>query len=270
MGTAQTETIGRPPPIARIPLLLQKAELLKAHLWQIKPGQTAVTVTNYFDSELSSIDLSLDLQKTPQETMEAWFHQVQKRQKALPHIEARLKETTELLDHLSLQKILLEKIETEAYFINWQQALPSSLQIETRTTKAKRQEITSAPLERISSDGIRIAAGRNSIQNDHLTFRMARGNHWWFHAQGVAGSHVVAFSPLDPLPQKTLEEAAQLAVYYSKSRTSGKANVDYTRCKYIRKVKGAGPGKVWITQNKTIFVEWNEETLRRLLNSREA
>ncbi len=109
-------------------------------------------------------------------------------------------------------------------------------------------------------------AGRNKHQNAHVTFSIGRGNDWWFHAQGVPGSHVIVKYPKTPLPQKTLQEAAQLAAYYCKVRANRKIEIDYTQRKYVRKIKGGEPGQVIYSQNKTILVDLDDELLQKLLD----
>ena len=86
--------------------------------------------------------------------------------------------------------------------------------------------------------------GKNNLQNEELTFQFANGGDWWFHAKGIPGSHVVVKSGGDELPDRTFEEAARLAAYYSKNRTSEKVEIDYIQKKNIKKVAGAAPGFV--------------------------
>lgn len=73
------------------------------------------------------------------------------------------------------------------------------------------------------------------MQNDELTFRFASGNDWWFHAKGLPGSHVIVKTNGDTLPDRTFEEAAKLAAYYSRARGQEKAEIDYTEKKNVKK-----------------------------------
>jgi predicted ribosome quality control (RQC) complex YloA/Tae2 family protein len=111
-----------------------------------------------------------------------------------------------------------------------------------------------------------VRVGRGSKDNDQLTFRHASPEDVWLHARSVPGSHVVLrWSGEGAPPARDLEEAATLAALYSKARSSGTVAVDWTRRKYVRKPRGAPPGRVSILQAKTIFVEPDpalEERLR--------
>ena len=87
--------------------------------------------------------------------------------------------------------------------------------------------------------------GKNNFQNDELTFKFATGNDWWFHAKQIPGSHVVVkMGSARELPDRTFEEAARLAAYYSKGRGQEKVEIDYIQKKSVKKVAGAAPGFV--------------------------
>ena len=81
--------------------------------------------------------------------------------------------------------------------------------------------------------------GKNNFQNEELTFKVAAGNDWWFHAKGCPGSHVIVKTNGEELPDRTFEEAARLAAYYSKNRGAEKAEIDYIERKFVKKVAGA-------------------------------
>ena len=122
-------------------------------------------------------------------------------------------------------------------------------------------------MRRISADGFTIIVGRSGEENDRVTFRLGKGRDWWFHAQGIPGSHVIVTNPTGlALPPGTLREAAWLAAYYSKGRGRGRVDVDYTQRKHVRKLKGAPPGTVTIAHNKTILIDLKEDEAGAVLN----
>jgi predicted ribosome quality control (RQC) complex YloA/Tae2 family protein len=108
-----------------------------------------------------------------------------------------------------------------------------------------------------SSGGLEIRVGRSSRANDQLTFGYSSPNDVWLHARSVPGSHVILRwrDPEGAPPARDLEEAARLAAYYSKARSSGIVPVDWTRRKHVRKPRGAAPGSVLTQRVKTLFVE---------------
>jgi predicted ribosome quality control (RQC) complex YloA/Tae2 family protein len=107
--------------------------------------------------------------------------------------------------------------------------------------------------------------GRTREDNDRLTFRHASLGDVWLHARSVPGSHVVLrWSDEGAPPARDLEEAATLAAWHSKARSSGTVAVDWTRRRYVRKPRGAPPGRVSILQAKTVFVSPDAELEERL------
>ena len=96
--------------------------------------------------------------------------------------------------------------------------------------------------------------GKNNFQNDELTFQLADGGDWWFHAKNIAGSHVIVKASGNELPDKTFEEAARLAAYYSSARGSDKVEIDYTLKKNIKKPSGGKPGFVIYHTNYSMIV----------------
>jgi predicted ribosome quality control (RQC) complex YloA/Tae2 family protein len=117
----------------------------------------------------------------------------------------------------------------------------------------------------VSEDGLAILVGRNNAANDELTLHIARPDDLWLHVEGYGGSHVVVRREgRAEVPRRTLVEAAQLAAYYSQARGQRKVPVHYTLRKHVRKPKGAKPGLVTITHEKTIFATADPEVVRRL------
>ena len=119
--------------------------------------------------------------------------------------------------------------------------------------KGQKAQTKSKPFHYISSDGFDIFVGKNNYQNDELTFKMATGNDWWFHAKKMAGSHVVVKTPDGELPDRTFEEAGRLAAYYSKGRTAPKVEIDYIQKKHVKKPGGAKPGFVVYYTNYSLM-----------------
>ena len=111
-----------------------------------------------------------------------------------------------------------------------------------------------APLRRESSDGMALLVGKNSRQNEEVTFHQASANDTWLHARGVPGAHVIIRNGGRPVSETTLREAAALAAYYSQSRSAGSVAVDYTEQRYVRHMKGGGPGMVIYEREHTLHV----------------
>jgi predicted ribosome quality control (RQC) complex YloA/Tae2 family protein len=99
-----------------------------------------------------------------------------------------------------------------------------------------------------------LLVGKNSRQNEEVTFHQASANDTWLHARGVPGAHVIIRNGGRPVSEATLREAAALAAYYSQSRAAGSVPVDYTEQRYVRHMKGGGPGMVTYEREHTLHV----------------
>jgi predicted ribosome quality control (RQC) complex YloA/Tae2 family protein len=103
--------------------------------------------------------------------------------------------------------------------------------------------------------GHTILVGRNNIQNDRLTFKIADPTDWWFHTQKIPGSHVILRpKPGIPVDDESLNYACQLAAYFSKAKNSTKIPVDYAQRKYVKKPPAAKPGFVIYDFFKTAII----------------
>jgi predicted ribosome quality control (RQC) complex YloA/Tae2 family protein len=99
-----------------------------------------------------------------------------------------------------------------------------------------------------------LLVGKNSRQNEEVTFHQASANDTWLHARGVPGAHVIIRNGGRTVSDATLREAAALAAYYSQARESGAVEVDYTEQRYVRHMKGGGPGMVIYERERTLRV----------------
>ena len=111
------------------------------------------------------------------------------------------------------------------------------------------------PLYVQSREGFTLLVGKNSRQNEDVTFHQATANDMWLHARGVAGAHVIIEAAGREIPRSTIEQAASLAAYYSEARGSTSAPVDYTLQRHVRHMKGGGPGMVIYERERTIYAE---------------
>jgi len=130
-----------------------------------------------------------------------------------------------------------------------------------RSARGRRAE-AHMPSRYTARSGHEIYVGRNNLQNDHLTLKLARDHDLWFHAKDVHGSHVVLRRrPGEDVPEETVRAAALLAAYYSRARMSSNVAVDCTEAKNVRKPRGARPGMVIYDRHKTIWVTPSREEI---------
>jgi predicted ribosome quality control (RQC) complex YloA/Tae2 family protein len=225
-------------------------EWILAYAHTIGPGQNEL-VAEAADGEVLIIPLEPGLSAV--DNAQACFARYRKAQRATEGGPARLKEVTLALLDLDQLETDLELAANRPEVEDVRAAL-----VEAGYLKPKRRPISrttrSQPLSLTSADGFPILVGRNSRQNDEVTFRRAKGDDWWFHAHGAPGSHVVVLAAGKELPAATIRQAAELAAFFSRLRDEAEVVVDYTLRRRVRRLPGAAPGLVTYSQARTIRV----------------
>ena len=227
-------------------------ELLTAYGYGLDPGTKVLTTMNYYTNE--EISIPLDPSITPMENAKKYFEKYNKLKRTYDALNTQIKETGDELIHLESIKTALDIATDEDDLTALKHELTEYGYIKRKFTsgakkmekkaKAKKTNVKSKPFHYISSDGYHIYVGKNNYQNEDLTFNFADGGDWWFHAKKIAGSHVIVKADGKELPDKTFEEAARLAAYYSGGRDAEKVEIDYTLKKNVKKPSGGKPGFV--------------------------
>ena len=227
----------------------QWGEWILAYAHAIAPRQTELVVET---GEGETLTIPLDADKSAVENAQACFARYRKAQRAAAGGPARLEEVALALADLEQLETDLQLAASRPEIEEVRVALVEAGHMRPRGRRAKRPP--SQPLSLTSADGLPILAGRNSRQNDEVTFRRAGSDDWWFHARGVPGAHVIVRAGEGELPPATLRQAAELAAYFSRLRDEASVSVDYTRRRYVRRIRGAAPGLVTYTREKSIRV----------------
>ena len=244
-------------------------ELLTANIYQLEKGLNEATLENYQDGA-KLITIPLDPRKTPVENAQHYFKQYNKAKNTKIALASQIKQAQEIRDYLegvisdleqsndlsSLNEINQELMEQG--FVK----MPLSIKKTAKKSKLKQKPQL---LEALSSDGMQIFVGKNNMQNDYLTLKIAQEHDIWLHTKDIHGAHVIIRTEGRETSQSTLLEAANLAAYFSKGRISGNVPVDYTKRKHVSKPNGARPGMVIYTHQKTIVSTPDETLVERLL-----
>ena len=218
-------------------------ELLNTYGYELTGGEKSFTCLNYYTSE--EITIPLDPQLTARENAQKHFDKYNKLKRTYEALSRLTQETRREIDHLESISSSLDIAQTESDLVQIKEELMEYGYVKKRRAGDKAPRITSRPFHYISSDGYHIYVGKNNYQNEELTFKLANGNDWWFHAKGIPGSHVILkVQGQEEVPDRAFEEAGALAAYYSKGRDNDKVEVDYIQKKHIKKPAASAPGFV--------------------------
>lgn len=228
-------------------------DLLNTYGYSLKSGESSFTTENFYDNN-NEITIPLDKNKSAKENAKKYYDKYAKLSRTTKALSEEILKTKSDIEHLQSIQTALEVSSDDESLSQIRQELVDFGYIKKHSS-SKKQKITSHPYHYISSDGYDIYVGKNNYQNEELTFKVATGNDWWFHAKGIPGSHVILKSNNEEeLPDRAYEEAASLAAFYSKAKDADKVEVDYIQKKNIKKVAGAAPGFVIYHSNWSMVV----------------
>jgi len=262
----------------------QKGELLKSVVHTIQPGAEAVRATDYRTGE--AVEIQLDPKLSPAANLESYFARYQKESRGVRMIEQQLEELETVRAQLEAIRLKLERA-AQGEMPNLEalrelaslpgirrlieRASPRKRPAVSREKTARKQEIPArlVPKRYRTQDGLEIWVGRSDEGNDFLTTRLARGNDLFFHLEGYPGSHVILRTEGRPdPPPKSLLDACELAVHFSRMKSAGNADVHVSPVKNVKKPKGAKPGLVYVRSGRTIHLRRDPKRLQNILSSR--
>ena len=218
-------------------------ELLTSYSFNVEDGAKSFTTTNFYTGD--EITIPLDEHKSAIENANKYFDKYNKLKRTKAALDEIIKETKESIDYLENISTYIDLATSEDDLTAIREELITSRYI-NKHVKDKRAKIKSKPLHYISSDGYDIYVGKNNLQNEEVTFKIANTNDWWFHAKNMPGSHVIVKLQNDnkEMPDRVFEEAGAIAAFYSKAKGQSSVEIDYTKRKHLKKVAASKPGFV--------------------------
>jgi predicted ribosome quality control (RQC) complex YloA/Tae2 family protein len=238
--------------------LKEIGDIIMGSIQDIAKGDKWLSAEDFYNDN-QKIEIELDPRLSAQENAAAYYEKY-KKEKGL------LERTRENIDYLrsSLESLLAKKAIVGP---------DAALHILRDTVRALRKKVVQETSKSgftgltFSVSGYDILVGRSAAENDTLLRRFVRGNDYWFHCRDYPGAYVFVKAVRDKtLPLEIMLDAANIALFYSKAKQSGKGDIYYTRAKYLRRVKDGKKGLVIPTQEKNLSISLDEERMSRLKN----
>lgn len=240
----------------------QKGELLTTFLHQVPNDQDQVILDNYYTN--LPITIALDKALTPNQNAQRYFKRYQKLKEAVKYLTDLIEETKATILYLESVETVLNQAGLEEIAEIREELIQTGFIRRRQREKIQKRK---KPEQYLASDGKTIIyVGRNNLQNEELTFKMARKEELWFHAKDIPGSHVVISGNLDP-SDEVKTDAAELAAYFSQGRLSNLVQVDMIEVKKLNKPTGGKPGFVTYTGQKTLRVTPDPEKITSMKKS---
>ncbi|MCL2718318.1 MAG: NFACT family protein [Lachnospiraceae bacterium] len=226
-------------------------ELLNTYGYGCEPGAKSLEALDYYSNEM--ITIPLDPLLSAGENAKKYFDKYNKMKRTADALATLTAEVKDEIIHLESIATSLDIALQEEDLVEIKEEMIAGGYIR-RKNQGKREKSKSRPFHYLSSDGFHMYVGKNNFQNEDITFKLADGGDWWFHAKGIPGSHVIIKTEGKELPDRAYEEAAALAAYYSKGRDQEKVEIDYTERKNIKKPNAAKPGFVVYYTNYSMVI----------------
>lgn len=232
--------------------LRQSGELILAYQYGLQAGQKELRAQ--YELDAPELVIALDPALTPLENAQKYFDKYNRAKRALDDVPGLIRQTENELQYMKQLETDLDLATNWPEIDEVQQTLQAKGYWRGKVTKRIAGGGKSAPLRIVTKDGFVIWVGRNSRQNEIVTFEKGSPTDIWLHARGVPGAHVIVKSDGRAVPDSVIEQAAGLAAYYSASRGESRAPVDVTERRHVRKIKGAAVGMVTYRNETTRMV----------------
>ena len=233
--------------------LRQLGDILTANIHRIQKGATSVTVEDFYDENMSQIEVAISPILSPQQNAAKFYKDYTRMKNAEKELGKQLSIGEQELQYLESVLEELNRADTDAELEEIKQELQNGGYLRAESGKKKMKAAKVAPMRFESTDGYPIYVGRNNRQNDELTFKLARKDDIWLHASKVHGSHVIISCGGTTPPDDTITQAAQLAAYYSETKGGQNIPVDVTPVKMVKKTPSGKPGMVIYHSHRTVI-----------------
>ena len=227
-------------------------ELLTANMHLAKAGEKSVEVLNYYDG--STVKIPLDERFTPAKNAQQYFKRYGKSKTAVKEKQVQLAENDADIAYLESVLTYLTNTDKVEEIEALRGELAETGYVRKRKTAFKEKKYKAQPYQYTLCDGSQVLVGRNNRENDLLTLKTASKSDLWLHTKDIPGSHVIVKTDGRELSEQALFEAAAIAAYHSKGRTSENVPVDYVPVRFVKKPSGTKPGMVIFTNNRTLWV----------------
>ncbi len=245
-------------------------DLITSNMYQLSRGQTSAELIDYesWNEETEDFErciIELDERLSPAANAQKYYKKYNKLKNAKVELTKQIEIGRRELEYVYSVFDALSKAENTADLSEIREELyRSGYASRMKGYAAPKKQHAPTVAEFRTTNGYRVLCGKNNLQNEYITHKLADKLDYWFHAKNTAGSHVLMITDGDEPPAEDFTDACEIAAYYSKNRGGVSVAVDYLFAKGVKKVVGAKPGFVIYHSNWTAYVTPDEEKIRSM------
>ena len=235
----------------------EQGDILAANIYNVKKGMTNLKTYDFYNN--CDIEIPLDIRYTPSENLDKIYKKYNKLKKGLEANKRRTLEVTSELDYFNSLKLFVKNSSNidNLKLIYEELILEKIIKVKDnlfgkKSNKKNKKVGKILYYGEIVFDNVKILYGRNNLENDNLTFKIADKEDIWLHSKNIPGAHVIIKVENVTITDEILKKAAEVAAYYTSANAGEKILIDYTKKKYVKKPRGAKPGFVIYENEKGI------------------
>lgn len=242
-------------------------DLITANIYRLSRGDRVAVLEDYEsvreDGGLDTVTIELDSRLSPSANAQRYYKKYTKSKNAQIELSRQIALGEAELEYLDTVFEALNRAETPADLTEIRDELYRSGYASRMKAYAAHKPHHPTVMRFVTPDGMTVLCGKNNLQNEYVTYRLAEKQDYWFHAKQTPGSHVVLVTEGREPTDSDFTVAAEIAAYYSKAEGANIA-VDYTLAKHVKKPAGAKPGFVIYHTNWTAYVTPNGDKIAAL------
>ena len=246
-----------------------EGDLITANLWQLSRGMKQAALVDYAgepdaEGNYPTVTLTLDERLTPAANAQRLYKRYNKAKTAEVELTKQIKLAETELTYLESVEDALRRAETDQDLAEIRDELHQAGYASRMKAAVPRKQKAPVAAQYRTDDGLRVLCGKNNLQNEYITHKLAGKDDYWFHVKGQPGSHVVLFRGEDEPTDRDFTQAAEIAAYHSGAADGQNVAVDYTLARHVKKPAGGKPGLVIYHTNWTAYVTPDAEVIKRL------
>lgn len=236
-------------------------DLLFAYLHTLKK-EPLIVLPSFETNE--DIKISIDMKYDIKQNANKYYQKYHKAKRAQSIVQEQILRCEKEIEYFEAMEVQLEQASFHDA-VEIREELVKQGYLHTQKTKIrKKKKIDHPHYETFIYDNIYIYVGKNNLQNEFVTWKLANKQDVWLHAKDYHGAHVVI---TDQNPnEQILRDAAMLAAYYSNGRYSSSVPVNYCSVKQIKKIPGNKGSLVSLSTYKTIYIDPDKAYIQKIMD----